>query len=112
MTCGCCHPEAFRENGNRVFGYVVADRMGQADTGMRQLHYLGAEHVFTDKPIGRVKDRPGLKLLRKLMCPGDKLLLADERALGTKPDRAEANMAMLEAKGLQVAIVRKEFFEN
>ena len=112
MTCGCCHPESFRENDNRVFGYVVADKPGSAGTEIRKLHFVGAEHVLSDEPKGRVRDRPSLRILRKIMRSGDKLILADEKALGTKPAYVDANMAAIEAQGVEVAFIRKEYFEG
>ncbi len=112
MTCGVCHPEAFREGQGRVFGYAVADRPSRVAAGIRRLHYLGAEHVFTDEPKGRVKDRPGLKILRKVLCRGDRVILADEKSLGTKPAYVEANIETFEARGINVAIMRKEYFGN
>ena len=72
---------------------------------------MGAELVLTDLRQGRVKDRPGLKLLRKIMRCGDKLVLADEKALGTKPAYVAANIAAIEAEGVEVAFVREGFFE-
>lgn len=112
MTCGVCHPEAFREPEQRVFGYVAEPRNGPADMNVRRVYYVGAELVMTDVREGRVMDRPGYKLLCKIMRPGDKLILADEKALGTKPAYVSANMAALEAQGVEVAIVREEYFEE
>ena len=112
MTCGCCDPEAFRENDNRVIGYVVASRPSRAAGDTRRLYYLGAELVLVDPPKGRVIDRPAFKLLRQIMRRGDKLVLASEKALGTKPTHVEANCASLEADGIEIAIMRKEYFEG
>lgn len=61
---------------------MVTGHPGRAGTDIRQPHYLVAEHVLSDKPTGRVRDRPSLKILRKIMRPRDKLIPADERALG------------------------------
>ena len=112
MTCGVCHPEAFRENGNRVFGYVVTGLPGRAETDMRQLHYLGAEYVFSDEPKGNVRFRPMLRILRKIMQRGDKLIMAEEKALGTKPKYVSANIAMIEEHGIKVGFIDREFFED
>lgn len=111
MTCGVCHPEAFRESAGRVWGYVAEPANGPADVRVRQAYFVGAELVLTDLRQGRVKDRPGLKLLRKIMRRGDRLVLADEKALGTKPEYIEANVAAIEAEGIEVAFIRKDYFE-
>ena len=110
MTCGVCHPEAFREKNTRVFGYVAEPPQGPTDINVRNVYFLGAELVLTDIRQGRVRDRPGMKILRKIVRPGDKLILADEKALGTKPAYVDANMAAIEAQGVEVAFIRKEFF--
>lgn len=112
MSCGVCDPEAFRENGNRVFGYVAEPANGPSDMNVRRVYYLGAELVMTDVQKGRVKDRPGFKVLRKIMRRGDKLILADEKALGTKSEYVDANLAAIEAQGIDVAIMKKGFFEG
>lgn len=107
---GVCHPEAFREPDLRVLGYVAEPRQGPADINVRRVYYVGAELVMTDIREGRVMDRPGYKVLRKIMRPGDKLILVDEKALGTKSAYVAANMAALEAQGMVVAVIRKGFF--
>ncbi|WP_306114207.1 MULTISPECIES: hypothetical protein [unclassified Roseovarius] len=112
MTCGVCHPEAFREDSKRVFGYVAEPRNGPADINVRRAYYVGAELVMTDIREGRVMDRPGYKLLCKIMRPGDKLILADEKAIGTKPAYVSANLEALEAQGVEVALVSKEYWES
>ncbi len=91
---------------------MVTGHPGRAGTDIRQPHYLVAEHVLSDKPTGRVRDRPSLKILRKIMRPRDKLIPADERALGTKPAYVSANMAAIEATGIEVAVMRREYFEG
>lgn len=111
MSCGVCYPEAFREKTARVWGYVAEPANGPADVRVRQAYFVGAELVLTDLRQGRVKDRPGFKLLRKIMRCGDKLVLADEKALGTKPAYVAANIAAIEAEGVDVAFVREGFFE-
>lgn len=109
MTCGVCHPEAFREGDNRVFGYAATDR-ADISADARKLHYVGAEHIFTDEPKGNVRYRPNLKLLRKLMRPGDKLVVENEQSLGTKPEYVTANVAALEAEGIIVMFIREDYF--
>ena len=111
MTCGVCHPEAFREADRRVFGYVAEPRNGPADMNVRRTYFVGAELVLTDIREGRVMDRPGWKVLRKIMRAGDRLILADEKALGTKPAYVSANMAALEEQGVEVAVIREGFFD-
>ena len=111
MTCGVCHPEAFREGNGRVFGYVAEPLQGPTDISVRQVYYVGAELVLTDLQQGRVRDRPSFKILRKIMRKGDKLILADEKALGTKPAYVSANIAAIEATGVEVAFINKEFFQ-
>ena len=112
MTCGVCHPEAFRETSARVFGYVAEPLQGPTDINVCNVYFLGAELVLTDIRKGRICDRPGMKILRKIMRSGDKLILADEKALGTKPEYVEANIASIESDGVEVAFIRKEYFEG
>ena len=68
-----------------LWGYVAEPRQGSADINVRRVYYVGAELVMTDIREGGVMDRPGYEVLCKIMRPVDKLILADERALGTKP---------------------------
>ncbi len=116
LTCGACHPEAFRtEKGARIRGYAVASDHGHLSTQIKRLHYLGAEHVFADFPVGRVKHRPNFKLLAQpsvYLRPGDTLLLADNRALGTKPARADAIIDDLTADGIEVCVIRPDYFDE
>ncbi len=89
--------------------YAFTDRAGiSADA--RKLHYVGAEHIFTDEPRGNVRYRPNLKLLRKLMRPGDKLVVVNEQSLGTKPGYITANVAALEAEGVVVMFIKEDYF--
>ncbi len=90
--------------------HMIADNPARVAEGIHQLHYLGAEHVFTDKPRERVNDRSSFKILRKVLCRGDKLILSDEKALGTKPAHVSANVAKREDAGIETAFVRREFF--
>ena len=111
MTCGVCHPEAFREPEQRVFGYVAEPRNGPADINVRRVYYVGAELVMTDIREGRMMDRPGYKLLCNIMRSGDQLILANEKALGIKPGYVSANIAALEAQGVEVTFIDKDYLE-
>ena len=93
-----------------MFGYVAEPRNGPADINVRRAYYVGAELVMTDIREGRVMDRPGYKLLCKIMRPGDKLILVDEKAIGTKPAYVSANLEALEAQGVEVAVICEDFF--
>ena len=93
-----------------MFGYVAESRNGPADINVRRAYYVGAELVLTDIREGRVMDRPGYKLLCKIMRPGDKLILADEKTIGTKPAYVSANLEALEAQGVEVAVICEDFF--
>lgn len=113
MSCGACAPEAFREGGGVVYGYLVARTVDQAAHEARNLYFMGAECVFADEPKGHVGLRPSFdKLCNKCLRSGDKLILATETALGTKPHRAERHIAALEAQGIQVAILRLDYFDT
>lgn len=113
MSCGACAPEAFREGDGVVYGYLVAHSVDRAASQARKLHFMGAEHVFADEPKGHVGQRPSFyKLVKKLLRSGDKLILATEGALGTKPYRAERHIEALEARGIQVAILRSDYFDT
>ena len=113
MTCGACCPESFRPPSNgRVFGYTVARTPSQVAYETRNLLFLGAQHVFADHPMGRVIDREGYTRLRKVMREGDRLIASSLSCFGTKRDRAEANIADIEAGGVTVAVVRPEYFSE
>ena len=104
MTCGICSPEAFRPNtGARVLGYLCTDDPAAISVGMRRLHWLGAEVVLLDKPIGKVRDRRALSLLMETLRPGDRLLLKDLRALGSG---SKTILRELESSGVEVCTVR------
>ena len=95
-----------------IAAYVAEPRLEPADINVRRVYYVGAELVMTDIREGRIMDRPGYKVMCKIMRPGDKLILADEKALGTKPAYVSANMAALEAQGVEVAVIREEYCER
>ena len=112
MSCGVCAPEAFREGGGVVYGYLTARTVDHAAWEARKLNYMGAQYVFADEPKGHVGLRRNFRRMSKLSRPGDKVILAAESALGTKPERVERHIEALEAKGVQVAILRPEYFES
>jgi len=113
MTCGACHPEAFRpDSGGRVFGYVVARDPTAIASATTRLAYLGAQHVFADLPHGNVRYRKGLQRLRKVMRPKDRLVLYHIDALGQRQNRASAILSEIEADGIETAIIRPGYFEG
>lgn len=113
MACGACHPEAFRsKDGGRVFGYLVGRDPTSIADDTRKLMYLGAQYVYADLPNGNVRYRVGLRRLRKVMRPGDKMVLARLNALGQRRDRAEAILSEIEADGIETAVVRHGYFES
>lgn len=112
MTCGACHPEAFRpEGGGRVFGYLVGRDPSDIADAARKLMYLGAEHVYADIPHGNVRYRKGLLRICKVMRPGDRLILASDKTLGRDNRTSEARKAEIEALGVEVFFIRAGFFD-
>lgn len=108
MTCEVCCPKAFRPSPkSRVFGYVVfrSREIACHLPVVPDLHYMGAETVFTDFASGRVRHRPGFKLLRKILRAGDLLLIDRETSLGTKPGYRARNYAELDAMGVELAVL-------
>ena len=96
----------------RILGYVAVRRPTKAATQVRRLYYMGAQLVLTDQPRGRLSSRPAFKALRSLLLRrGDKLYLADITALGTKRAYSERNAAALEADGIDIMLLRKDYFE-
>ena len=113
MTCGVCNPEAFRTNeGARTLGYVVSANSGRLAGDTQRVHFFGAELVLADQPKGQLRVRPGYRLLRQCLREGDSLVLARLSSLGTKPDRARANLAAIEAEGITVLFVDHSLFEE
>jgi len=114
MTCGVCGPKAFRTKGKRIYGYLVADSMTKATVEARKLYYLGAEVVLSDKPEGRVCDREGFKTLMHpvYLRSGDLLILSDMSALGSRKERQDANAAKIETMGVEISIIRPDYFES
>ena len=109
MTCGACHPEAFRsEAARRVIGYTVARTPGRLAVNTQRLHYFGAEYVFSDLPVGQVKHRPGLKAARKVASRGDRLIIADDICLGTKSSASARILEQLLSEGLDVQVLKTE----
>ena len=84
MSCGVCNPNAFREalntEGGYVYGYTCSKR---PEFSVRQLYYMGAQHVMWDypSPTNTLK-RNGLKLLLKLLRKGDTLIISKSEDLG------------------------------
>ncbi|WP_299970180.1 hypothetical protein [uncultured Roseobacter sp.] len=112
MTCGACTPEAFREGGGVVYGYLVARTVDQAASEARKLYFMGAQHVFADEPTGHIQHRSSYsKLSNRFLRPGDKLILATETALGTKRHQAERHIEALMARGVEVFTLNPEYFE-
>ncbi len=113
MTCGACAPEMFRatESG-RVFGYLVAPTMNMATLLSRKLYFLGAEGVFSDYPKGNIKHRPGWCKLHRVIRAGDKLILLDETALGSKRKYVRRNHQRLTGDGISVGFVEPSYFEE
>ncbi len=111
MTCGVCNPQVFRHSrGTRVFGYAVFKTKGGASRArpIPNLHYMGAETVFTDHAAGHLRNRPGYQLLAKVLRKGDMLILDSMRSLGSKPGYQERNAAHIEALDVQVMVLTKD----
>lgn len=120
MTCGICNPTGFRDawqsshhiegKSPRVWGYAVAADASAIAAQVKALHHYGAEHVFADHPVGQVRNRPGFKTLTHpvYLREGDTLLLADQRALGTKPSAAALIEDELKARGVAVWVVAQD----
>ena len=107
MTCGACHPEAFRSKAiPRVIGYAVAKTPGRLALMTQRLHFFGAEYVFSDQPSGQVKHRPGFKAATKVASPGDRIILADDHCLGTKPVASAKVLAVLEGRGFDIQVLK------
>ncbi|MEM6890894.1 MAG: hypothetical protein AAF636_22570 [Pseudomonadota bacterium] len=112
MTCGVCSPEAFRpQQGKRVWGYLTADEMHVATIGSRKLHFMGCEHVFSDAPDAEPDERPGWQLLSEpiYLRDGDRLILSKKEDLS---DAADAHIADLTARGVEVFVLRSDYFEG
>ena len=108
MTCGVCHPQAFRPTkGARVFGYAAFASQRSASTGasVPDLHYMGAETVFTDHAAGHVRSRSGYAMLCKVLRNKDRLILDREESMGTKPGYRARNIARIEAMGVEVMVL-------
>lgn len=113
MTCGACAPEMFRETeSGRVFGYLVAPTMDMATLWARKLYFVGAEAVFSDLPKGNIRYRPGWRILNKILHPGDRLILLDENALGSKPEYVRRNQQKLEGDGINLGFIEPSYFED
>lgn len=111
MACGVCEPKAFRQGADVVYGYLVASHMHVATSEARKLYYMGAQHVFSDMPQGKISNRPGWQRLRKCLRSGDRLVLASASALGTKPARADLHMQALENDGIETFILNQDYVE-
>lgn len=113
MTCGACDPEAFRKDEqSRIVGYLVVREMHQATALARKLYFLGAELVLSDPPTGKVRQRKGFVKLTSVLRKGDKLVLASESDLGTKPQARDTVLSEIAAEGVEIAIMRPEYFEG
>lgn len=115
MTCGACEPEGFRpKTGGRVLGYLTTSKMHTATLQARKLYFMGAEAVFSDAPDAALEDRPGWKLLSHPVClrSGDRLILSKDEDLHSNPNVAEAHLAALLARGVEVFVLKPEFFED
>lgn len=100
MSCGVCNPKAFRPKaGTRVFGYLTATNMTHAATGARPLYFMGCESVFCDVPVGPVASRTGYKWLLLCIRPGDRIIVADIKVLGSSHRTQQTRMAEIEANG-------------
>ena len=115
MTCGVCSPEAFRpKKGAKVWGYVTASEMHVATIQSRKLYFMGAEHVVSDAPDADLDDRPGWQLLAEpvYLRDGDRLILSKAEDLSSDTETAEARIADLMARGVEVCILKPEYFEG
>jgi hypothetical protein len=97
MTCGACDPKSFQSNKvGQVFGYAVATCPTSIAYQARDLHFLGAAHVFADHPTGRVMDR---------------LILSHKNCLGTRPERHAKHLERFEAAGIEITAINPNFDE-
>ena len=115
MTCGVCSPAAFRtKKGAKVWGYLTASEMHVATIQARKLHYMGAEHVFADAPDADLDERPGWQLLSEpiYLRDGDRLILSKKEDLSSDTETANAHIADLTARGVEVCILQPEYFEG
>ncbi|MEO1346432.1 MAG: hypothetical protein AAFV74_20005 [Pseudomonadota bacterium] len=110
-----CSPEGFQpKKGARVWGYLTASDMHAATIKARQLYLMGAEFVLSDAPDVDLEDRPGWKLLSDPAClrDGDRLILSKQEDLSGDADEADAHIAELTARGVEVCILKQENFEG
>ena len=91
-----------------MFGYTVAADPSQIATNAARVHFMGAQHVFSDLPHANVRHRPGLRKLRRALRQGDSLILSHRSDLGSKPVRSQANINLIEADGVEVLVLRPE----
>ena len=115
MTCGVCSPEAFQPaNGKRVWGYLTASDMHVATAQARKLYFMGAQRVLSDKPGDALEDRSGWHMLDDpvMLRKGDRLILSKVEDLGTDTDQAEAHIEALALRGVEVCILKPEYFEE
>ena len=115
MTCGGFSPKAFRpQQGKRVCGYLTADEMHVATIQARKLYYMGCEHVFSDAPSAELDARPGWQLLSEpiYLRDGDRLILSKKEDLSSDAETADAHIADLTARGVDVCVLKLEFFEG
>ena len=88
-----------------VFGYAVAKNPVQIAAQVKRVHFMGAELVLSDKPVGQVRNRPGYRVLRKLTRAGDRVILGNNECLGTKSDYQASQLRQFEAASLDVRVL-------
>jgi len=108
MTCGACDPSAMTKAiGGRVFGYAARppdDPMAFVQA-TKDLHYMGAIHVYADYAQGRVFYRRNLNRVLKVMREGDILLLSKLTDIGKRAECSDRNAALIEARGYTVKVL-------
>lgn len=104
MTRGVCHPETFQGcERSRVFEHAVSNHPGALSRQIQQLHNMGAQYVYVDKPMGKVTLREGYRALRRVTRDQDTIILGEKRCLGR--DGADKRVSALEAEGIEVAVL-------
>ena len=85
--------------------------MHAATIQARKLYFMGAEFVLSDAPDKDLDERPGWQLLSEAIYlrDGDRLILSKQEDLS---DAAEQHIADLMARGVEVCILKPEYFEG
>ncbi len=69
------------------------------------LYFMGAGHLFADRPSGPIMKRKGLSLLNKCFRYGEPLWLHDVRALGVRLRVSQGHLATFQRAGVAVRLI-------